>query len=117
MTSIGPTSLAISNLGTSSIARAKTKREEIFAEQAAQEANKQLESASAKTEFLKFAKMSPAERIRAAYLKEHGLSEESLASLPKEEREKIEEEIKKLIKTKLGVDETKGSGQIVDITV
>ena len=92
-------------------------RDEIFAAQDAAQEAKTSESNAAKTEFLKFAKMSPAERIRAAYLKDHNLTEESLAQLSKEERMKIEEEIKKLIKTKLGLDEAGGAGQITDITV
>lgn len=90
-------------------------RDEIFAAQAAKESLKAEESQQAKTEFLKFAKMSPAERIRAAYLKDHGLTEETLAQLPREERLKIEEEIKKLIKTKLGLDETQ-AGQLTDVS-
>lgn len=52
-------------------------------------------------EFLEFARMNPAERIRAAYLKEKGLTEEDLAAMPKEEREKIEEEIRELIEKKV----------------
>lgn len=92
-------------------------RDEIFADQQAKDAQKQAESETAKADFLKYARMSPAERIRADFLKSKGLSEESLAQLPKEERMKIEEEIKKLIKTKLGLDEANGAGQLVDVMV
>ena len=92
-------------------------REEIFAAQDAADASKAAASGDAKAEFVKFAKMTPAERIRAAYLKEHGLTEDDLTKLPKEEREKVEQEIKKLIKTKLGLDENGRTGQIVDVTV
>ncbi|HAX91945.1 MAG TPA: hypothetical protein DCY07_07040 [Rhodospirillaceae bacterium] len=98
------------------IGRKKTPtRDEIFAAQEAKEALKAEESQQSKTEFLKFAKMSPAERLRAAFLEEHGLTEESLAQLPKEERMKIEEEIKKLIKTKLGLDDIQ-TGQLADVS-
>jgi len=92
-------------------------RDEIFAAQEAAQAVKESAGGEAKAEFLKFAKMSPAERIRAAFLKDHNLTEESLAKLPKAEREKIEQEIKKLIKTKLGLDEKGPAGQVVDVTV
>ncbi|WP_052063426.1 hypothetical protein [Nitrincola sp. A-D6] len=46
--------------------------------------------------------MTPAERIRYAYLQSKGITEEQLASLPPEEREKIEAEIKEELKNKLG---------------
>ncbi|WP_417585435.1 hypothetical protein [Nitrincola sp.] len=46
--------------------------------------------------------MTPAERIRFAYLQSKGLTEEQLASLPPEEREKIEAEIKEELENKLG---------------
>lgn len=52
-------------------------------------------------EFLAYAHMSPAERIRAAYLKSHNLTEEELAAKSPEEREKIEDEIKREIEEKL----------------
>lgn len=55
-------------------------------------------------EFLKYAKMSPVERVRYDYLKSRGLTEEDLAKLPADERKQIEDEIKKLIKEKLGID-------------
>ncbi|WP_417319076.1 hypothetical protein [Emcibacter sp.] len=54
-------------------------------------------------EFLKWSKMNPAERIRAQYLKEHGLTEESLAALPEEKREAIEKEIEELIEDKMAL--------------
>ena len=70
-----------------------------------QAAAERLESGkAAQEEFLKYAKMSPVERIRYDYLKSQGLDEESLAALPAELRKAIEEEIKKLIKEKLHLD-------------
>ena len=92
-------------------------RDEIFADQQARDAEKEVASETAKADFLSYARMSPAERIRADFLKDKGLTEETLAQLPREERMKIEEEIKQLIKKKLGLDESKGAGQIVDATV
>lgn len=52
-------------------------------------------------EFLKFASMTPAEKIRYLMLKEKGLTEESLAALPPAEREKIEKEIADAIERKV----------------
>lgn len=62
-------------------------------------------------EFLEFAQMNPAERMRAAYLKDNNMSEEELAAMPKEERDKIEEEIRQMIEKKIraGVPE-QGAG-------
>lgn len=66
--------------------------------------------------FLKWAKMSPVERIRAQYLESHGLTEESLKALPPEEREKIEQEIAEKIKEKIGGQGNKSTGLLVDQT-
>ncbi len=52
-------------------------------------------------EFLAFAQMSPAEKIRYLILKEKGLTEEELAELPENEREKLEQEIAAAIKRKV----------------
>ena len=50
-------------------------------------------------EFLKWAQMSPAEQVRARYLEEEGLTEESLDALPPEERARIETEIENRMKS------------------
>ncbi|WP_321389496.1 hypothetical protein [Emcibacter sp.] len=52
-------------------------------------------------EFLKWSKMNPVERIRAQYLKDNGLTEESLAALPAKKQEAIEKEIQELIEEQL----------------
>lgn len=52
-------------------------------------------------EFLKWAQMSPAEQIRARYLEEEGLSEDSLDALPPEERARIETEIENRIESEI----------------
>lgn len=95
--------------GPGKTAAFKTKAQE--AEEAAAQA-RQVEK-----EFLDYAQKSPAERIREAYLKRHGLTEESLAAKDPKEREKIEEEIKQEIKAKLGLDGSKKTGVIKDVTV
>ncbi|MAC88937.1 hypothetical protein [Maricaulis sp.] len=60
------------------------------------------EESSAVAEFLRWANMTPAERIRAQYLEQEGMSEDSLAALPEEERERIEMEIQQRIRDALG---------------
>lgn len=52
---------------------------------------------SAAEKFLKFAKMTPEQKIRAMFLASEGLTEEQLAALPPKERQKIEEKIQKKI--------------------
>ncbi|WP_417490740.1 hypothetical protein [Maricaulis sp.] len=59
------------------------------------------------SEFLKWAHMSPAERIRAQYLGEEGLTEEALKALPKEERDAVELEIAARIQEAIG-----GTGEV-----
>ncbi|MEZ2128969.1 MULTISPECIES: hypothetical protein [unclassified Sinorhizobium] len=60
-------------------------------------------------ELSKWANMTPGEKIRAQYLEEHGLTEESLAEMSPEDREAIEKEIAELIKRQLtGVDDKGG---------
>jgi len=46
------------------------------------------------SEFLAYQKMTPQEKVRDALLKKHGLTEDTLAQLPADERAKIEEEIR-----------------------
>lgn len=57
-------------------------------------------------ELSKWANMTPGEKIRAQYLEDHGLTEESLAEMSPEDREAIEKEIAELIKQQLtGIDD------------
>ena len=57
----------------------------------------------------KWATMSFAEKIRAQYLERKGLSESDLAALPPEEREAIEDEIRKEIMRAMGVGDEAGN--------
>lgn len=65
---------------------------------------------SAAEAFLKFAKMTPEQKIRAMFLASEGLTEEELAALPPKERQKIEDKIEKKIedatKRGAGIDPT-----------
>jgi hypothetical protein len=56
-------------------------------------------------EFTKWANMSPAEKIRAQYLEENNLTEDSLKALPSAEQKAINDQIAAEIKQKLGTDE------------
>lgn len=56
---------------------------------------------SAKDSFMEYQSMSMAEKIRASYLAQKGLTEEDLANLPPEALRKIEDDIKDAIKRKL----------------
>ena len=115
MTSLSSTSALTSSLALTGRNKVPT-RDEIFAAQNEKEAQKATENEAVKSEFLRFAKMSPAERIRASYLKDHNLTEDSLAQLSKEDQMKIEEEIKNLIKMKLGDGNEKNQmGQITNV--
>ena len=69
------------------------------------------ESDSLLAEFMELSKMTPVERLRKELLESMGLTEESLAALPPEERSAIEEEIRRAIKEQLGVDETAGGAE------
>lgn len=54
-------------------------------------------------EFMELAKMTPAERLRKQMLEEMGLTEDSLKTLPPEERKAIEAEIREAIEQQFGV--------------
>lgn len=68
-------------------------------------------------EFLEIARQSPAERIRAAILKEMGTSEEELEAMTDEAREAAEKQIAERIKDKLLETAEQKPGSIVDVTV
>lgn len=59
-------------------------------------------------EFLDYAKLSVPERIRKQFLDSKGLDEKSLASLPEDERKKIEDEFRELLEKKFkdGINKT-----------
>jgi hypothetical protein len=70
---------------------------------------------SAKDEFLKWAQMTPGERMRANMLSSMGLDEAKLAAMSEEEREKIEAQIREMIEVKVRADVENGkTGVMVD---
>jgi hypothetical protein len=58
-------------------------------------------------EFSALAHMTLADRIRAQYLEDNDLTEDSLKSMSADDRSAIEDEIRKAVEKALGVDQTK----------
>jgi hypothetical protein len=69
----------------------------------------------AKADFLKWAQMTPAERMRANILSSMGLSEEDVQAMSPKDREKVEAKVKEMIEEKLTHGDKK-PGQLVDVT-
>lgn len=63
------------------------------------------ESESLLSEFKELSRMSPAERLRKEILEAMDLTEEGLAQMPPEQRAAVEEEIRRALKERLGIDE------------
>lgn len=59
---------------------------------------------SAKDTFLEYQEMTPAEKYRAMFLGQMGMTEEELEALPPEEREKIEAKLREKIKEAIEED-------------
>lgn len=62
-------------------------------------------SGSVADEFLKRAKMSFAEQIRAQILEAHGITEDDLKAMDPKQREAIEDEIRKAVERAMGIDQ------------
>jgi len=67
--------------------------------------------------FLDYARMSVAERIRKHYLEKAGMTEEQLGQLDADARAKIEEEIRNKVRESLLQNGGKDSGSIANIVV
>jgi hypothetical protein len=72
-------------------------------------------TAGVEQEFLKFAKMSPLDRLRASILKDMGLTEDSLKSLSPSDRQAVEQKIKEMVEQQLHKNPTQ-TGQLTDVT-
>ncbi|USQ97775.1 hypothetical protein [Caulobacter sp. RL271] len=72
---------------------------------------------SAKDEFLKFQAMTPAQKMRAMMLAKLGVTEEQLKAMSPEERKKIEDKLKDMVKQQVQNDpDKKGQrGLVADI--
>jgi hypothetical protein len=72
---------------------------------------------SAKDEFLDYAKMTPAQKMRAAMLAKLGVTEEQLKAMDPKDRQKIEDQLKEMVKQQVqGGDKDKTQkGVLVDL--
>ncbi|KRA60239.1 hypothetical protein ASD79_08355 [Caulobacter sp. Root655] len=70
---------------------------------------------TAKDEFLDYAKLTPAQKMRAAMLGKMGLTEEQLKAMDPKERQKIEDKLKEQIKAQIENDPKMKQGALVDI--
>jgi hypothetical protein len=66
-------------------------------------------------EFLKYAHMSPIDRMRANILKSMGLTEDDVKNMPPQQRQAVEQKIKDLIEQQLQKNADK-KGQVVDVS-
>ena len=67
-------------------------------------------------EFLAYARMSPAERMRDNILKSMGLTEDDVNAMSPADRQKLEDKIKELIKQQMEAA-AKKKGQLLDVAV
>jgi hypothetical protein len=70
---------------------------------------------SPEEDFLDYARMSVAERIRAQFLQDEKLTEEKLRELDAKQRERIEEKIREAIEEKIAGETGKTVGGIADL--
>lgn len=72
---------------------------------------------SAKDDFLKYQAMTPAQKMRAMILAKLGVTEEQLKAMSPEDRAKIEQKLKDMIKQQVENDPDKKdkTGQIADV--
>jgi hypothetical protein len=72
---------------------------------------------TAKDEFLDYAKMTPAQKMRASMLSKLGVTEDQLKAMGPKDRQKIEDQIKEMIKEQvMGGDKDKAQkGALVDL--
>ena len=71
---------------------------------------------SAKDEFMDYAKMTPAQKMRAAMLSKLGVTEEQLKAMSPEERKKIEDKLKDMIKQQVENDPKMKQGSLLDVS-
>ena len=81
----------------------------------AQSASGSLGDSSVEQQFLKYAQMSPMDRMRANILKSMGLSEDDLKNMSPEQQKAVEQKIKDVIEQQFEKNAGK-AGQAVDIS-
>ena len=70
---------------------------------------------TAVADFMAYANMTPAQKMRASILGSMGLTEDSLKAMDPKEREKIEAKIKDLIQQKVEQSVEKKTGVVIDL--
>jgi len=70
---------------------------------------------SAEQDFMAYAKMTPAQKMRAEILGSMKLTENDLKAMPAKQRQEIEDKIKHIIQQKVAQDAEKKKGVVVDI--
>lgn len=70
---------------------------------------------SAEAEFLDYARMSPAQRLRASILDALGVSEDDLRAMEPKERKAMEQKIQEMIKAKIEGDPQARPGSLLDV--
>lgn len=72
---------------------------------------------SARDEFMKYQAMTPAEKMRAAMLAKLGLTEDDVKAMSPEDRKKVEDKIKDMIKQQVENSDDKNgkTGLVADI--
>jgi len=80
-------------------------------------ASPSVDKPSAKDDFLKFQAMTPAQKMRAMMLAKLGVTEEQLKAMSPEDRAKVEQKLKDMIKQQVQNDPDKKSqkGLVADI--
>jgi hypothetical protein len=68
-------------------------------------------------DFLAYANMTPAQKMRAAILGSMGLTEDKVAQMDPKDRAKVEDKIKELIKEKVQEATEKKTGVAIDLKV
>ena len=71
---------------------------------------------TAKDEFLDYAKLTPAQKMRAAMLAKLGVTEEQLKAMSPDERQKIEDQLKQQIKEQVQNDPNMKKGSLLDVS-
>jgi hypothetical protein len=71
---------------------------------------------SAKDEFLDYAKMTPAQKMRAAMLAKIGVTDEQLKAMSPEDRKKVEDKLRDMIKQQVENDPKMKQGSLLDVS-
>ena len=71
---------------------------------------------TAKDDFMDYAKLTPAQKMRAAMLAKLGVTEEQLKAMDPKERQKIEDQLKEQIKQQVQNDPNMKKGSLLDVS-